>query len=192
MSDLGPDPLLPGLAAGREEAFAALYDRYAQRLLWAAQAMLDRQEDAEDAVQEVFVALVRSRRKLGRARDLKAYLFTALRRAAGRVAQRRAREPIGSRPAEEVPAAEEQPADGPHGQRLKRALRALPPEQREVIALRIDGELSFTQIAEVTGVSANTAASRYRYALAKLRASLAASEQPTERPIANANSAEKE
>ena len=49
---------------------------------------------------------------------------------------------------------------------------ALPAEQREVIALKIDGELSFAQIAQVMGVSINTAASRYRYALEKLRTSL--------------------
>ena len=40
---------------------------------------------------------------------------------------------------------------------------ALPPEQREVVLLKIDGELTFAQIAEVIGASMNTAASRYRY-----------------------------
>jgi RNA polymerase sigma-70 factor (ECF subfamily) len=48
----------------------------------------------------------------------------------------------------------------------------LPPKQREVIAMKIDGELTFAEIGAVLGVSANTAASRYRYALEKLRRSL--------------------
>jgi RNA polymerase sigma-70 factor (ECF subfamily) len=55
------------------------------------------------------------------------------------------------------------------GGRIERALAALPLEQREVIALKVDAGLTFAEIAEVTGVSPNTAASRYRYALEKLR-----------------------
>jgi RNA polymerase sigma-70 factor (ECF subfamily) len=57
--------------------------------------------------------------------------------------------------------------------RLARALAGLPEAQREVVALKIDGGLTFAQIAKVTNVSLNTAAGRYRYALDKLRAVLA-------------------
>ena len=53
------------------------------------------------------------------------------------------------------------------------ALRTLPENQREVLVMKIWGGLSFPQIALVLRVSANTAASRYRYALAKLREQLA-------------------
>jgi len=174
MSRRGTDPLLPGLAAGRERDFAALYDRFAGRLYRVALGMLGHREDAEDAVQEVFTALVRSRRRLTGVQDLTAYLFTALRRAAARLAARRARAPIASGVAADQAAARAagQGPDSPHSERLQRALSALPPEQREVIAFKIDGELTFAQIAAVTGVSANTAASRYRYALEKLRAAL--------------------
>ena len=63
---------------------------------------------------------------------------------------------------------------GACSERLQRALLALPPEQREVISLKIDGELTFAQIGEVLGMSMNTAASRYRYALDKLRTTLEA------------------
>ena len=170
----GPDPLLGDLAAGRAEGFAALYDRFGSRLYRAAWGMLGHADDAEDAVQEVFMALVRSRHKLGDVRDLTAYLFAVLRRAAARVAARRVREPVASDEAAREAAASPEPreASSPHSRRLERALEALPPEQREVIAMKIDGELTFAQIAEVLGVSINTAASRYRYALDKLRVRL--------------------
>ncbi len=49
------------------------------------------------------------------------------------------------------------------------ALARLPREQREVIVLKIWGELTFAQIAQALGESINTVASRYRYALAALR-----------------------
>ncbi len=41
-----------------------------------------------------------------------------------------------------------------------------------MVVLKIDGDLTFAQIAEVLGIPANTAASRYRYALEKLRSAL--------------------
>jgi RNA polymerase sigma-70 factor (ECF subfamily) len=136
--------------------------------------MLGCREDAEDVVQEVFVALVRSRRRLADVRDLTAYLFAALRRAAGRCAARRARGiALSEFVAEQiVAAAARHDCSGPSSERLEHAVRALPAEQREVIALKIDGELTFAQIGEVLGVSINTAASRYRYALERLRAAL--------------------
>jgi len=59
---------------------------------------------------------------------------------------------------------------------LRRALGDLPNDQREVIVLHVWGELTFSEIGELLGVSSNTAASRYRYALAKLRGSMFAKE----------------
>lgn len=178
MDPRAADELPRRLAAGDENAFAALYDRYAARLYRTAVGMLGRREDAEDAVQEVFIAMVRSREKLAEVRDLTAYVFAALRRAAGRCAAGRARQPQALQTAAEAAASnaagQDAPpvADGLRGERLRRALAGLPGEQREVIALKIDGGLTFAQVAGVLGIPANTAASRYRYALDKLRARL--------------------
>jgi RNA polymerase sigma-70 factor (ECF subfamily) len=175
MEGSGVDPLPASLAAGDERAFAALYDRFGQRLFRTALAVLGRREDAEDTVQEVFAAVWQARQGLTGSQDLTAYMFTALRRAAARYAARRARGPTLSETAidEAVsPSASPDDCSATYGERLERALAALPAEQREVIALKIDGQLTFAQIAGVLGLSANTAASRYRYALEKLRASL--------------------
>ena len=175
MTDASADPLPLGLAAGREEAFEALYDRYADRLYRAALGMLGRSADAEDAVQEVFVAMVRSRERLASVRDLTSYVFAALRHAAARCAARRARAGEALRAAAAEAAGQAGRADrgDPRADRLETALRALPAEQREVIALKLDGGLTFGQIGEVLGVMVNTAASRYRYALESLRRRLA-------------------
>jgi RNA polymerase sigma-70 factor (ECF subfamily) len=173
MEDDADDPLASGLAAGNSRALAALYDRVAGRLYRVAMRLLDCREDAEDAVQEVFVSLVRSRERLPQVRDLDAYLFASLRRAAARRGVQRARLPTASDAG--LPEAVARP-DGPGGGGLSddlcRALGGLPAQQREVIALKIDGELTFAEIGQVMGTNANTAASRYRYALEKLRATL--------------------
>jgi RNA polymerase sigma-70 factor (ECF subfamily) len=136
--------------------------------------MLGRREDAEDAVQEVFAAMLQSKHRLTGVQNLTAYLFTALRHAAGHLAARRARQPRTADAALGDVAARGDPPDGSaaDGGRLQQALIALPLEQREVVALKIDGQLTFAEIAQVLGINANTAASRYRYALEKLRGSL--------------------
>jgi RNA polymerase sigma-70 factor, ECF subfamily len=174
------DPLVLSLAAGDERAFASLYDRYARRMFRVALRILGRREDAEDVVQEVFLAIVRSRERLLVVNDLSAYLFAALRRAAGRCALRRAQLPATSPAAIEaaVSPAGTPLRDSAECDRLQRAVRALPQRQREVIALKIDGELTFAEIGEVLGVSINTAASRYRYALQKLKSALEAGSGP--------------
>jgi RNA polymerase sigma-70 factor, ECF subfamily len=170
----GTDPLLLGLAAGDERAFAAVYDQFAARMFRVALRNLGSREDAEDVVQEVFLATIRSRERLNTVRDLPAYLFVSLQRAAGRCAQRRTRAtPVSPTAVEEAVApVEKSVSDNPNWHRLQQAIRSLPEEQREVLTLKIDGELTFAQIAQIVGVSISTAASRYQYALRKLKSSL--------------------
>lgn len=162
--------LLAGLLAGRDKAFADVYDRFADRLLATAWGLLGNRADAEDTVQDVFVALARSRASRGEVRNLTAYLFAALRHEAARRRRRPAPGPLDDRVLEAPAAA---PAEGlvaaERTRQLENAMQSLPAEQREVIALKIDGGLTFADIAAVLDISPNTAASRYRYALARLR-----------------------
>jgi RNA polymerase sigma factor (sigma-70 family) len=168
------DPLLSDLAAGDERAFESLYDRFAARMYRAAWRMLGCREDAEDVVQEVFMAAVRAQKSLGRVRNLNAYLFAALHHSAGRCAERRSKVlSASSEAAEEAVAPIERSAtDNPCWDRLQRAIGALPDEQREVLTLKIDGQLTFAEIAETIGSNTSTVASRYHYALKKLKTSV--------------------
>jgi RNA polymerase sigma-70 factor (ECF subfamily) len=52
---------------------------------------------------------------------------------------------------------------------LRRIIQELPADQKEVLVMRIYQDLSFNEIAEITGVSINTALGRMRYALMNLR-----------------------
>ncbi len=163
------------LAAGDREAFAALYDRLGHRLFATARTMLASTTDAEDVVHNLFVELARMRHRLAGVADLDAYVFTMLRHAAHRRLRRRLlADRAVSRLGHDrlVGDGFSTPAPEPADEALAAAVAALPPEQREVVALKIDGGLTFAEIAGVIGVSANTAASRYRYALEKLRAAL--------------------
>ena len=55
---------------------------------------------------------------------------------------------------------------------LAMAMERLPNEQREVLVMKIWNELSFAEIGQALGISQNTAASRYRYALRALKKDL--------------------
>jgi RNA polymerase sigma-70 factor (ECF subfamily) len=178
MAEPEGDALMEGLATGRADAFAALYDRFGPGLFRVARTLLDCPQDAEDAVQEVFVGLVRARRTLREVKNLRAYVFAALRRAAARLtAGRKARRALPLHDLNEIamPAATTLALEQAVG--LERALRGLPPDQRELVALKVDGGLTFVEIGSVLGISMNTAASRYRYALEKLRAALTADKE---------------
>ena len=168
-------PLSESLAAGDGEAFAALYDRLGLRLLNTARTMLASTTEAEDVVHDLFVELARVRHRLAAVTDLDGYVFTMLRHA---VARRLRRRSLAQRTIERL--GRERVATGGfstppvemHDEALAAAVAALPAAQREVVALKIDGGLTFAEIAAVLGTSLNTAASRYRYALEKLRAAL--------------------
>src|SRR5262245_44124018 len=122
MGERAGDPLLTGLAQGSAAAFAALYDRFAAALFRTARTLLGSREDAEDAVQDVFVGLARARRALAGVENLRAYLFAALRRAAAHrgAARRRGRAVPLDGVAE--PAAAAPRAGGERAERLERAL----------------------------------------------------------------------
>jgi len=163
------------LAAGDRQAFADLYDRLAARMFRAALTMAGSMPEAEDVVQDVFVELARSRHRLPGIADLEAYIFTMLHHAIGRRQRRRGVERRAvDRIAADLAAAGrlvQEPAS-PTDDELAAAVARLPAPQRDVVALKIDGGLTFAEIATVLGTNINTAAGRYRAAVDKLRAAL--------------------
>lgn len=157
--------MLAALGRGDETGFAELYDTYASGLLRLALSLTGSHVVAEEAVQEVFVSLVRRGPAVAQIRGLKAYLYTAVRNSAWRERKRWAHRSLE---AEELPISVQEP-EPEYGANLEKALGALPEDQRQVILLKIDGDMTFEEIATALQISANTAASRYRYGMEKLK-----------------------
>jgi len=149
-----------------------LYRQHGAALLLFASAISGDRGRAQDALHQVFLKVIENG-SLGQAIDKKSYLFACVRNAVLNDAKLQDR----SMPLD-VDSAWFSPPDRDYaGERnLRRALGDLPNDQREVIVLHVWGDLTFSEIGELLGVSSNTAASRYRYALAKLRGSMFAKE----------------
>ena len=128
------------------------------------------ESDAEDILQE---ALVESWKREG-AVPPDARVFATIRRRAIDLARsndrRGERELVAGRPDTEwfAPDMEERETQ----RLLEDAVKSLQPAYREVVTLKVWGGLTFQEIADVTGVPLNTAASRYRYAIENLRGNL--------------------
>jgi RNA polymerase sigma-70 factor (ECF subfamily) len=156
------------IGAGDATALEAVYDAYAGAVYRHALAIVGCASDAEDVLQDVFVHLVRRR---GRPiEDLRAYLLAAARHQAFSVLRRRRRVDLGYDGDLPVrPSGAPEPGDMAA---VREALAALPAEQREVVVLKVYGQLTFAEIGRAVKASANTVASRYRYGVKKLREAL--------------------
>lgn len=155
---------------------ARLYDEHAQPLHAFLLQLTRNEADTRDLLQEVFVKLARDATLLDGLREERAFLIRLAHNAAVDLMRRR-----GTRDkTRENFAAEFDSPFAPAGDpdaaafqaELAAALAALPPEQRAVAHLKLWERLTFEQIAAALGISPNTAASRYRYAIDKLRGRL--------------------
>jgi len=165
-----PDPLARAFAAvagGDLEALAGVFDACADDLFGLALWRTGSREDAADAVQEVFIRLARSGRRLAGVHKPRAYLLAMVHRAAVDILRRRRRTVEATDALLEPTAAGYE--DRADASRLSALLRRLPAAQREAVWLRHFAELTFAEIGEATGVPVFTAASRYRLGIRRLR-----------------------
>ena len=150
-----------------------LYDEHAQALFAFLLNFTRDEDDTRDMLQEVFVKLARQPDLLRAAREERAFLIRLAHNAAIDLMRRRStraknHERFG---AEETSpfAATSDPDETAFREELSAALGELPPDQRAVVHLKLWDGLTFEQIADTLEIPLNTAASRYRYALDKLR-----------------------
>lgn len=148
---------------GRADAFAALYDRHASGIYEYACSRLGDGSSAEDVVQESFLRLLRPETP-ARLESLRAFLYTVARNLV--VDSQRARRERGLGGDVPAPAEGQRPRD--LSEAVRRAVLALPEEQREVVALKAYAKMTLAEIAGMLAIPPGTATSRYRYGLEKM------------------------
>lgn len=165
--------------SSEHDAWKTWFQLYGPKLLLCARQWTRSPADAEDVVQEAFVRYWRHQR--GLPGEPMALLVTSVRRAAFDLARREGRRSArelraSAGPDEQFHCFQAPLEDDERRAAIEDALRRIPPEQREVLVLKIWAELTFEEIAAELALPPNTAASRYRYALAALRHELSAAD----------------
>ncbi len=178
----GDEPLMLAWCAGDATAFERLYGRHKGGVLRYMLRQTGKRELAEELFQDVWLRVVNARAAYTSKARFSAWLYSIAHNRLMDHFREHARARLVSYseeagPLEETPAAalaqpERTLERKQDAQELLRLLDALPEAQREAFVLQQEGELSVEEIAAATGVSRETAKSRLRYALAKLRAEM--------------------
>lgn len=169
--------LLAAYQQGNLDAFETLYARHAKALLAYAIGMLCDRNDAEEVLQQVFIAFVARCPKLPANTNVKAYLFASARNRIVNVRRSSSRADNFAREYEVFARLRNNPE--PHAGagleaqetriKLNGAQARLPDEQREVMLLHTQGGLTFAEMAVALDLPGGTVATRYRSAIHKLR-----------------------
>lgn len=128
--------------------------------------------DAEDVLQEVCFRLIRYKVRLRLIRNPSAYVFRIARNEAIRFLKSSKRNPDRYHSVEDLAKVIHDNLTGLENEAMNQvteALTQIPEDQREVIILRFFEDLTLREIATICGISINTAASRFRYGMQKLR-----------------------
>ena len=178
------DELLRAFLVGDDASFGELIERHQHAVLTIARRYTRDLDEAHDVAQKSFLRALEAARKTLRSDPPDPFPFRAwlirialnLGKNYVRDASRWRRAPLAE--ADQADGAALQPAVHDRMERdeqrqmMQAAVRALPERQRDVLTLRVDGELSFRQIAEALGITENNAKVHFHHAAKKLRAML--------------------
>lgn len=174
MNTKSDNDLFALLRRGDESALSELFTRHYDYLLHYGCQITPQESQVEECIQELFLYLFESYHRLGDVRNVKAYLFSSLRRRIiDKVRTDRRRQYTAEIPLpatdilfqEDAIVLEEQEMR----QILMEALNSLPWQQREAIYLKYYNHLSTREIAEVLGVANQTVLNTLYIALKKIR-----------------------
>jgi len=160
--------------AGDDGAFAELVERFSPRLRYFLRKLLPSAHDAEDALQDVWVDVIRSLPRLNDPQALVAWLYRIARdRAFARLRKARPHEQLSDEgTVADITTDDDRDFSAEDATRIHAALDMLPAEQREVLVLRFLEDMTYEQIATVVGVSIGTVRSRLHYGKRTLRITL--------------------
>jgi RNA polymerase sigma-70 factor (ECF subfamily) len=162
---------------GDKTAFERIYFKYKDDLFRFVLAMVNNVDFAEDLLQDIFVQFAKAKGTFKLTGSLRGYLMVCIANRARhlmRAMKHDGRSLIEGQEVGDVfqESPEEYVSKNEEFQKLALALNKLPYEQKEVVLLHLEGQITFKQIASYQDTSINTVQSRYRYGLLKLKETL--------------------
>lgn len=179
-SKLTDSQLVAQYMEGKESAITALVERHRARLFSYIVVRVHDRDLADDIFQDTFIKVIKSLRK-GKYNDEGKFLPWVLRIAHNLIIdhfRKNKRMPVVAATddfnvvdilSDDVPNREKSMIKEQIEDDLRKLIQELPEDQRKVLIMRHYCDLSFKEIADITGVSINTALGRMRYALINLR-----------------------
>jgi RNA polymerase sigma-70 factor (ECF subfamily) len=165
--------LVKKLKTGDRNALRRIYQKYGDSLLAMAAGIVHDRGLGEDILHDVFLAFVQDIQSFVLTGRLKKYLARCVANRAIDILRSKNHQTVAIDRAGPVEAATPLPHHAAERQedfeRLDRALKQLPDEQRQVIMMHVHGQMGYRQIAQCQGVSINTVQGRYRYGIKKLK-----------------------
>ena len=157
--------------AGDMTAFDELMIRYERQIYRVCYRFVENREDAMDLAQEVFIKAFEHLPGFRRESSLKTWLY--------RIAINHCINHVKKHPHEFVevtehtssirPLVQAQLEEQEQRERFRRMVKCLPPKQKAILELRINDQLSYEEIARISGRSVSTIKASVFFALAKLR-----------------------
>jgi len=177
------EELMLAYRRGETASFEALLKRHGAGIHRFALRFLGDRMQAEEVVQESFLRVIRAASRYEARSSFRNYLYRIARNLCMDLLRKRPREPLSAEGTDDSGSPVECVADPNPGPEIRvgseqvrlvihRALRGLPPEQREVFLLKEVRGMRLQDVADVTGANLNTVKSRLRYALQGLRTEL--------------------
>lgn len=172
MSDTEFEKNIRLMKQGKKEGLRAVYEAYLPTVYSAVMAILRQEQSAQDVTADFFIKLWNIAGQYQSGQPHRGWMLTIARNMAYDYLRKYRREEL----------VDEMPEDAVYGgvhalqedlilsdMTLKQALNTLKEEEREIVSLKVMGELTFKEIARIMGKPPGTVAWKYRTALSKLK-----------------------
>jgi RNA polymerase sigma-70 factor (ECF subfamily) len=173
------EQLMLSICKGDRVAFEMLYDRYFNKLVWFAQRFIDDLQQAEDAVQEVFVKIIEKPERFDGDKKFSSWIYTVT----GNTCRNILRD-TGNRSRilqEHIAPGIEHNTDQQHQldyellrKKIRSAYKELNEKEKNIFVLRFEQELSIREIAEIMSIPEGSVKSGIYYLLKKFTTHLKA------------------
>lgn len=184
MTDIEFSQAISSLAAGNKDALRQIYIDYNRLVYTVVLDVVKRREDAEDVTSDFFIKLIRVAPSFKTGSPHKAWLITIARNLALDHLRKSGREIIGlgdesdNEDEKSISVVDKEQANiNPNpvevratlSEDMRKAMETLKPEEREVVDMKLVGDMKFKEIAETLGKPMGTVTWTYNEAVKKLR-----------------------